>query len=403
MNENNDMQVSSALVSQPPTPPKEPWELDDRKFKDHAFKVFCRDPATFLDLFNYFVFEGEQVLTPDKVQLEDRDPNTVFLKNSENGELVSLEKLRDLYNEAVLKEDVLTGVKYLFLGVEAQSTVDHDMPLRVMLYDALAYQNQIRHGTAKHDGEQTGSDEPVAPKRATAPQKRLTPVITLVVYTGKRAWTGPRSLYDMMPPLDDRLQRVIPNHKINLIEPLRMKPDEFQRFHTEWRGIFEAFQKYVMEGSESLFKHLTSPENALQYAGETTRNMLEALTGTLLPKPDEKRSKSMEMAQDIIDYLEARDRKTAEALRADITAEVTADITKRVTADVTERVTADVTERVTADVTAAAKVERDAAVAATAIAAAKRMLLNGIGLDLVAKCVDLPYDQVKALSEQINA
>ncbi|MBR2045779.1 MAG: EAL domain-containing protein, partial [Agathobacter sp.] len=47
---------------------------------------------------------------------------------------------------------------------------------------------------------------------------RLLPVVTFVLYSGEKEWTGPRCLHDMLEFTDipDNLRELIPNYKINV-------------------------------------------------------------------------------------------------------------------------------------------------------------------------------------------
>ena len=98
--------------------------------KDVSLKTFWRDNEHFADLFNATVFNGRQVLKPDKLTEMDTDVSaTIQSKN---------------YNESITRNrDVVKkmsdGVEFNILGLEIQDKTHYAMPLRTMTYDALGY------------------------------------------------------------------------------------------------------------------------------------------------------------------------------------------------------------------------------------------------------------------------
>lgn len=101
----------------------------------------------------------------------------------------------------------------MMIGVENQSYVDFHMPLWVMLYDTLDYyreyeacKDQIRRKDNRKEKNHSFFDQ------------RLHAVIAFVLYYGERAWSGPRSLREMVGSLPPRLEASFQDYHINIIE-----------------------------------------------------------------------------------------------------------------------------------------------------------------------------------------
>lgn len=166
---------------------------------DVILKNFWRKNERFADLFNAVLFGGEQVIEPGCLQERDTDMSSLLEWKEE---AKTLERVRD-----VVKKNAY-GVDFVILGIENQMKVHYAMPLRVMIYDALAYLKECNELIRKN-------------REAKAPMKReeflsgirredkIHPVITIVVYYNETPWDGPYSIRDMMKlpkPLESMIQ-----------------------------------------------------------------------------------------------------------------------------------------------------------------------------------------------------
>ena len=98
--------------------------------KDVTLKTFWRDNEHFADLFNATVFNGKQVLKPDKLTEMDTDVSATIHSKSYNESITR--------NRDVVKK-MSDGVEFNILGLEIQDKTHYAMPLRTMTYDALGY------------------------------------------------------------------------------------------------------------------------------------------------------------------------------------------------------------------------------------------------------------------------
>ena len=104
---------------------------------DESIKKLLKNKENFADLFNATMFQGEQVIKADKLtEINTEDVHIDAVNTIGGKELNVVQKYRDLrmqYEDQVLQ---------IVLGCEDQSKVDYSMPIRTMLYDALAYTKQ---------------------------------------------------------------------------------------------------------------------------------------------------------------------------------------------------------------------------------------------------------------------
>ena len=102
----------------------------------------------------------------------------------------------------------------MVLGIENQDKVHYAMPLREMLYDVLGYTAECKSLGVTHDAKKWTTDEFLSKlQKGTT----ITPIVTLVFYTGEKAWDGPRSLYDMFE-IPEELKPFVPDYPIHVID-----------------------------------------------------------------------------------------------------------------------------------------------------------------------------------------
>ena len=80
------------------------------------------------------------------------------------------------------------------------------------------------------------------------------PIITAVVYLGEEPWDGPRSLFDMLDVQDERLYRFLNDYKLNLISPVDMADEEFQKFHTDLGFAMKLIKHQSTDADEVIMK-----------------------------------------------------------------------------------------------------------------------------------------------------
>ena len=161
-----------------------------RNASDSTCKKLFRDDGCFADICNYAFFQGKQIIKPEELVSRENDVSTLMGK-----ELLPMEtkRYRDIVRKASINGD------YMIIGVEHQSTLDKNMIIRILNYDAQLYINQVESG------------------------KEVRPVGSFVFYTGDKEWTYPKSLKESLkvPP---EMEEYINDWKLPVLELKKMDP-----------------------------------------------------------------------------------------------------------------------------------------------------------------------------------
>ena len=155
-----------------------------RNASDTTCKQLLRDGERFADLCNALYFHGRQVIKPENLISQENDVSTLIVKEALPMET---KRYRDIVRKASINGD------YMIIGVEHQSTLDKNMIIRILNYDAQLYINQVESG------------------------KEVRPVGSFVFYTGDKEWTYPKSLKESLkiPP---EMEKYINDWKLPVLE-----------------------------------------------------------------------------------------------------------------------------------------------------------------------------------------
>ena len=224
-----------------------------------AVKQWMSNRNRFADLFNAIVFQGEQVVLPEELELTETE--TDLLLKEKSGTIKEVQRHRDIAMRWK------KGAQFVLLACENQQRVHYAMPIRNMLYDSLSYTAQVKQMHPKKR-EKLSRDEFLSKFSKT---DKIYPVITLVLYYGENPWDGGLDLYGMFQSeqlLREKriLQQYIPNYKINLVEPGNM--ENFERFQTDLHEIF-GMLRYRSNKNE-LLEYVQKKENYFRNVDEET-------------------------------------------------------------------------------------------------------------------------------------
>lgn len=211
---------------------------------DAITKAYIRKNEVFADAFNYFMYDGAQVIQPEC--LKELDPTEIAIllneKDTKDKKAVQVEahqKYRDILKSAAIMEDGHTA--YILLGIENQTDVNYAMPVRNMLYDALQYTKQVSEIADVHRRKKENSNHKSVSHAEFISgfykNDRLIPVITLVIYFNANEWDGPRSLLDMMEISDPIVRRYAQDYQIHLINPNQIADEELEKFQSSLREV----------------------------------------------------------------------------------------------------------------------------------------------------------------------
>ena len=183
------------------------YTLEDASL-DVLLKEFFGENECFTELFNFYMFGGEKVLSSES--LSDLNPDvsaSIFSKEFQK----TIKRARDVMKVSK------TGECYRILGIENQKAIHYAMPLRVMLYDALTYLQEMNKITAKRKQENdfANVEEFLS---GCKKEDKLHPCYTIVIYFGEKKWDGPRTLEEMMNmEPNDLMKTYFSNYSMHLI------------------------------------------------------------------------------------------------------------------------------------------------------------------------------------------
>lgn len=191
--------------------------------KDMAEKLLEDYPDVFADIINVLVFQGER-----RVREEDLYQTNVRSQYKADGQKLH-EQERDNFKVWI------NGRHKILLGIENQTKIDRDMPLRVISYDGAAYREQILN---KKESERSQ-------------------VMTVVLYFGEEPWKQPRSLKERIPQIG-KLQGN--DYKLHVFEIAFLTEEQISMFQSDFGIVAEFFvkqrKKEEYHGNQKPIRHV---------------------------------------------------------------------------------------------------------------------------------------------------
>lgn len=245
--------------------------------KDAVTTRYIRQNEIFADVFNFFIYDGEQVIRPDS--LEELDTRQIEMPyGARVGARHPVQKTRDVIKSVTAMTDQRNA--YLLLAIENQSHIHYAMPVKNLVYDALQYARQVEKTVAFHklsgDYKGIGSDEYLS---GFMKNDRLIPVVTLTMYFDSKEWDGPMSMHEMFEEQDERILSLISDYKINLITPADLKDSDFQKFKTTLKEVL-SFIKYAH--NKDKLKALVAANKGFHHLGRNEIDVLNTCVGAKL-------------------------------------------------------------------------------------------------------------------------
>lgn len=242
--------------------------------KDTVTTKYMRQSEIFADAFNYFVYDGEQVIHQENLEeLDTREIDVPY--GGEKGVKQPVQKTRDVIKSVVAMMDKRTA--YLLFAIENQSNIHYAMPVKNMVYDALQYSRQVEKAIASHkisgDYKDADSDEYLS---GFMREDRLLPVVTLVIYFDSKEWNGPLSIHEMFGKQDARVLALVPDYKINLLVPALIKDNDFEKFQSSLKEVL-LFIKYA--GDKDKLKEVLYADKSFRHLGRNEVDVLNACVG----------------------------------------------------------------------------------------------------------------------------
>lgn len=239
--------------------------------KDLAEKILEAENDVFADIVNNVFFGGKQIVLPESLVSADTEST------------YGLNTLHYQSRDITKRWKNLCNIDIAIFATENQSTLDENMAVRIMGYDAASYKAQIKNN------------------------ERL-PVVTLVIYFGDKKWNCGSSLHEWLKlsenkQIPEQLKPFVSNYKINVLSLCTLK-EYWENFTSDFRIIAGYFAPNVEE-NEKWKNHL------MKHPKETV-SLLYALTndsryGDFLKNNKIEEGSTMTMCQ-ILDRVEAKGR-----------------------------------------------------------------------------------------------
>lgn len=180
--------------------------------KDITEKHLEEYDDVFADIVNVLLFGGKQLIKEDSLD------NGLTKSQYKADSTVIHEQERD-----VSKFWKNGNIKIALMGLENQTLIDKDMPLRVIGYDGQSYRSQLLDKKSK----------------------LRFPVITLVLYFGMEHWNGPKSLYEVVN-IPENCKPYVCDYKINIFEIAWLTPEQVKLFKSDFRIVADYFVQMRM-------------------------------------------------------------------------------------------------------------------------------------------------------------
>ena len=175
--------------------------------KDITEKLLEDYNDVFADIINGLIFNGEQRILPES--LENIQVHSQY--KADDGKVHELE--RDVAKYWKDKK-----VELAICGIENQSSVEKNMPFRIIGYDGASYRSQLLE------------------KR-----KEILPVMTIVLYFGtNRHWYGKKNIKGLMK-IPEELNDYINDYEMKVFEIAWLTEAEIDRFHSDFKIVANFF------------------------------------------------------------------------------------------------------------------------------------------------------------------
>lgn len=226
---------------------------------DIIMKNLFKDREKFADLFNHCIFDGQPVINAQS--LSEKNTENIYINTKDNNNF--LNRYHDLFMYSENQHF------RFYLGLEGQGQIDYSMPIRIMLYDALSYDEQRRHLELRKS-KTTGK----LYRGKMSRNQKIVPIINIVLYYGESPWKVHDNLYEMMEnPPQSNLSSKISNYSMNFINIYDIKTPEM--FSTSLQYIFTVI-KYK-NNKNKLYQYIFQNKEQFNNMDQSSKEAVLAL------------------------------------------------------------------------------------------------------------------------------
>lgn len=199
--------------------------------EDAVLMNYLEDEARCADLVDVLFCQGKGIVRACDVQEMDTALKTVSFRVNDRFEV---QKYRDSVRR------IATGMQVVIVGIENQKKMHYAMPVRIMLYDAIQYEKQLRQIRRSHRVKKDIKGAEFL--SGFAKEDRICPVFTIVLYWGEQEWDGATELYELMnvEKLPEPVRKAVNNYRIFLVEVRKFA--ESEKFRTDLKEVFAFLQ-----------------------------------------------------------------------------------------------------------------------------------------------------------------
>ncbi len=180
--------------------------------KDMSEKLLLDYADVFADVYNVFLFMGEQVIQPEDL----KEANIKSQYKADDGVLHEQERDVAKYWEK--------GCVLAMCGLENQTKIYPYMPVRIISYEGASYRSQLLR-----KGDEWLPD-------------RIYPVVTMVFNYSNQRWNRADNLKDCME-IPKPLVPYVNDYKIHVFDIAFLEEEVIQRFQSDFRFVAEYFTK----------------------------------------------------------------------------------------------------------------------------------------------------------------
>ena len=175
--------------------------------KDITEKILEDYNDVFADIINGLLFDGVQEIKPEALE----NTNVHAQYKAEDDKVHELE--RDIAK--YWKEE---KVELAICGIENQSTVEKNMPFRIIGYDGSAYRNQLQQE-----------------------RRKMLPVVTIVLYFGTdRHWNSRKKIKELME-VPQCLDSYVNDYQMHVFEVAWLTEEQISHFRSDFKVVANFF------------------------------------------------------------------------------------------------------------------------------------------------------------------
>ena len=234
--------------------------------KDITEKVLEDHNDVFADIINGLLFAGEQRVLPGALE------NTVIHSQYKAED----EKVHELERD-VAKYWKEREVQLAICGIENQSTIEKNMPFRIIGYDGAAYRSQLQQN-----------------------RKKILPVVTIVLYFGTdRRWRSGKNIKSLLE-IPAGMDEYVSDYQIKVFEVAWLSEEQISHFRSDFRIVANFFVNKRKNKD-----YIPDDPTEIRHVDEVLK-LLQVMTGDERYKQIFQKKKGVRSMCDVAERLEKR-------------------------------------------------------------------------------------------------